>query len=386
MKAIKNLSILAVIAVVFTACFNFDEPERFELREPSDRSKIITIDSLKRMLWTLPNSFNPIGQAWEATVWSAEIPYDVYIEGRIISDDRDGNFFNQILIQDSTSGINVRIGRTGLYNFYRRGQTIYVRMQGLTLAFRRGMYEIGDIPDQGYLSHPRWREPRTSNPANFPTTTINIPLFIERHILVGTQAQGGVQIPPHPITLDTFPRMTENRPPRWHVPNNGRYNMVLGTLVKIENVRHVGTNDFFGMFWENIDGFVYPEQISLRLDEEYLRDNPIRTWALTAQDASRIMFREYLDQSFLGERRGPPSNSGLSVTQLFEEISTGEIIRVRTSGFARFAGEAIPEGPMTLIGVLSLNTDRHGSWFSRGQNDFPDYQIALRDLRDVIIP
>ncbi|MCL2413046.1 MAG: DUF5689 domain-containing protein, partial [Bacteroidales bacterium] len=70
---------------------------------------------------------------------------------------------------------------------------------------------------------------------------------------------------------------------------------------------------------------------------------------------------------------------------VFEEIETGELIRVRTSGFARFAGDRIPEGPFDLIGVLSLHTDRHGSWFGRGQNDFPDYQIAIRDLRDVII-
>ena len=377
MKAIKNLSIFAIIAVVFTACFNFDEPEKIGPREPSDSSKIITIDSLKRMLWDLPNTFNPIGQAWEATVHAAQIPYDVYIQGRIISDDRDGNFFNQIFIQDETSGINVRIGRTGLYNFYRRGQTIYVRMQGLTLAFRRGMYEIGDGPDQGY-----WPIPRTSNPANFPTTAITVPAFINHHILAGQQ--NDVQVPPQFITLDTFPRMTVSDGPRWHVPNNGRYNMTLGKLVRINNVRHVGINDFFGMYWEILEGNTVPEQISLRLDEEYVQNNPIRTWALNAQDASRITFRAYLDQTFIGYRRAP-SGSGLSVTQVFEEIETGELIRVRTSGFARFAGNTIPEGPIDLIGVLSLHTDRHGSWFGRGSGDFPDYQLAIRDLRDVII-
>jgi len=347
MKAIKNISILAIIAVIFTACFNFDDPERFEPREPSDRSNIITIDSLKRMLWTLDNSFNPIGQAHETTVHAAVIPHDVYIQGRIISDDRDGNFFNQIFIQDETSGINVRIGRTGLYNFYRRGQTIYVRMQGLTLAFRRGMYEIGDIPDP--------------NAPNFPTTVINIPRFIYNHILAGPQHPAPV--PPQVVSMNTFPRIGQDG----RVPNDGRYNMMLGTLVQINNVTHVGTNDFFGNIWE---GGI---QIALRLEDSVHRLSEINTWALSAQDASRIVFD--------GGIRAP-SGSALTVTHFFTDAA-GDTLRVRTSGFARFAGDTIPQGPVDLVGVLSLHSGRLGTWFGRGNNHFPDYQLAIRDLRDV---
>lgn len=67
---------------------------------------------------------------------------DTTIYGIVTADDRSGNFYHQIIIQDSTGGIVIALQATNLYNDYPIGRKIYVNLKGLTLINYKGVPEI----------------------------------------------------------------------------------------------------------------------------------------------------------------------------------------------------------------------------------------------------
>lgn len=74
-----------------------------------------------------------------------QISTDLVIGGVVTSDDRAGNFYKNLFLQDSTGGIELKLARTGLYNDYRRGQRILVRCKGLYLGDYGEQIQLGSI-------------------------------------------------------------------------------------------------------------------------------------------------------------------------------------------------------------------------------------------------
>ena len=183
LKPISTLSLLAIIAIVFNACFKFDDPPR---QEPAtfDSGKITSIADFK----ALYTAGRPV-----------TIQDSIIISGKVVSSDRGGNFFRELFIQDETGGIKIKLRRSGLHNFYRLGQTIYVNCLCLTLGAYAGTMELGT---------------QSVDPRN-ETGFIEDPWMIDRHILPGIQ---GSPVEPNMITLSELNRD------------------LIGTLVKIENL------------------------------------------------------------------------------------------------------------------------------------------------------
>ena len=67
----------------------------------------------------------------------------VIIEGYVISDDKAGNFYKSFYIQDETGGIEIKLGKTTIYNDYKRGQRVVVVCNGLFLGEYGGMKQLG---------------------------------------------------------------------------------------------------------------------------------------------------------------------------------------------------------------------------------------------------
>ncbi len=83
-----------------------------------------------------------------------EITEDIIVSGVVIADDRSGNFFRALLIQDSTAGIEIRLNETDLFNEYGVGRRIFVRCQGLWLGDFAGITQLGagtELDDRGEL-------------------------------------------------------------------------------------------------------------------------------------------------------------------------------------------------------------------------------------------
>lgn len=74
---------------------------------------------------------------------SARILGDSTIYGIVVGDDRTGNIYKQIYIQDSSQrGLVILIDRTNLYGDYPVGRKIYINLKGLSLVNYRGLPEI----------------------------------------------------------------------------------------------------------------------------------------------------------------------------------------------------------------------------------------------------
>lgn len=82
---------------------------------------------------------------------AVEITDDAIIEGVVGCDDRSGNYYQQIAIQDSTGGVLLRLGSSNLYNDYPVGRKVYVKLKGLYLGQYNGTLQFGGGLDSSYL-------------------------------------------------------------------------------------------------------------------------------------------------------------------------------------------------------------------------------------------
>ncbi|MES2702298.1 MAG: DUF5689 domain-containing protein [Bacteroidota bacterium] len=67
---------------------------------------------------------------------------DTTVYGIVVADDRSGNIYKKIFIQDSSGGMQLIIDRSYLYGDYPVGRKVYVHLKGLSLTNYKGTPEI----------------------------------------------------------------------------------------------------------------------------------------------------------------------------------------------------------------------------------------------------
>ncbi len=74
---------------------------------------------------------------------------DLVISAIVTADDKSGNFYKQIIIQDTTGGIALLLEGSNIYNDYPIGRRIFIKLKGLYLTQYRGVYQIAAaiLPD-----------------------------------------------------------------------------------------------------------------------------------------------------------------------------------------------------------------------------------------------
>ncbi len=77
-----------------------------------------------------------------------EIDEEFNIGGVVVADDESGNFYKQIVIQDNTGGILVRLNAIGLYNDFPIGSRVVIKCQGLSLGYYEGLPQLNGSPGQ----------------------------------------------------------------------------------------------------------------------------------------------------------------------------------------------------------------------------------------------
>ncbi len=115
------------ITLLITAC-----RKKTEDAPPTGEADIVantTISALKARLTT--------------TGTTVAITDEVVISGIVSCDDRSGNFYQQIAIQDETGGILLRLAGNSLFTKYPVGRRIYVKCKGLYLGEYGRMIQIG---------------------------------------------------------------------------------------------------------------------------------------------------------------------------------------------------------------------------------------------------
>lgn len=75
------------------------------------------------------------------------IDSDVIVAGIVVMDDRSGNYYKKLVIQDSTGGIELLAGQNNLYNDYPVGRKVYVKCKGLFPGSDGLNPQLGYTPD-----------------------------------------------------------------------------------------------------------------------------------------------------------------------------------------------------------------------------------------------
>ena len=73
------------------------------------------------------------------------ITTDLIISGTVIADDKSGNLYKEIYIQDATGGLAIELNGTNLYTSYPIGRKVYIKCKGLYLSDYAGMIQLGVI-------------------------------------------------------------------------------------------------------------------------------------------------------------------------------------------------------------------------------------------------
>lgn len=77
---------------------------------------------------------------------------DLIVQAYVISSDETGNFYKTISLQDKvenpTTGIQIEIDGSNLYNAYPLGAQVQINLKGLVVASDRGLLKIGSVDPQ----------------------------------------------------------------------------------------------------------------------------------------------------------------------------------------------------------------------------------------------
>eukprot|EP01034_Spumella_vulgaris_P006617 gene6617-8418_t len=126
--------VVALVVTTLSSCIkdNYDEPPV----NGSDPNLTVT-----HTIRNLKHLFNGTS--------SVQITDDVIIAGVIAADDRSGNFYKTLVIQDSTAGITIRLDESGLFNNYMVGRRVFIKCKGLYLGAYNGLIQLGAAATAG---------------------------------------------------------------------------------------------------------------------------------------------------------------------------------------------------------------------------------------------
>lgn len=130
-----TIYIISIIAgiVLLASCNRWDDPE-FEIPVYTGPAANHTIQDIKNMHTSL-------GTGAQDSICSWDEPF--IVKAVVVSSDQGGNCYKYMTIQDETGGIEISIDRSGLYNDYPVGQTIYLDCRGLIVGDYHNKYQIG---------------------------------------------------------------------------------------------------------------------------------------------------------------------------------------------------------------------------------------------------
>ena len=71
------------------------------------------------------------------------ITTDIIISGVVVADDKSGNLYKQLYIEDSTGGLQVLLDANSLYGTYPVGRKVFIKCNGLCITDYNGTMELG---------------------------------------------------------------------------------------------------------------------------------------------------------------------------------------------------------------------------------------------------
>ena len=339
---------------VFTGKYPAPEPERYWSDE--DFGRITSIADLV--------SGYTIGQP--------KVLGSTVIKGTVSTTDRPGNFYKSFYIQDETGGIEIKIGKNGLYNDYLLGQTVYVYCEDLTLGMYG--YKSGNYGGMG-MAQLGFSDPSGS----YETSYMEIPLLIDAHVLRGNPSEL------HPVTPAVITSASQLPNPKTATQATSK---LIGSMVTLKGLTY--GNEVFCLLYldSNQDKNSYTNRVFLSSSNSGDPTCGITTWAMSKEKMTEYLYSGIWDECkvgsgntyaedeegntlTVGSYRGENGlydasingfngieRTAYSVSQYFKLGSTD--IQIRTSGFCKFCDVEIDpdvlsgKATIDVTGVLTL--------------------------------
>ena len=339
---------------VFTGKYPAPEPERYWSDE--DFGRITSIADLV--------SGYTIGQPKLLT--------NTVIKGVVTTTDRPGNFYKSFYIQDETGGIEIKVGKNGLYNDYLLGQTVYVDCEDLTLGMYG--YKSGNYGGMG-MAQLGFSDPSGS----YETSYMEIPLLIDAHVLRGNPSEL------HPVTPAVITSASQLPNPKTATQATSK---LIGSMVTLKGLTY--GNEVFCLLYldSNQDKKSYTNRVFLSSSNSSDPTCGITTWAMSKEKMTEYLYSGIWDECkvgsgntyaedeegntlTVGSYRGENGlydasingfngieRTAYSVSQYFKLGSTD--IQIRTSGFCKFCDVEIDPDVLSgratidVTGVLTL--------------------------------
>ena len=356
---------------VFTGKYPAPEPERYWSDE--DFGRITSIADLV--------SGYTIGQP--------KVLGSTVIKGTVSTTDRPGNFYKSFYIQDETGGIEIKVGKNGLYNDYLLGQTVYVDCEDLTLGMYG--YKSGNYGGMG-MAQLGFSDPTGS----YETSYMEIPLLIDAHVLRGNPSEL------HPVTPAVITSASQLPNPKTATQAT---NKLIGSMVTLKGLTY--GNEVFCLLYldSNQDKKSYTNRVFLSSSNSSDPTCGITTWAMSKEKMTEYLYSGIWDECkvgsgntyaedeegntlTVGSYRGENGlydasingfngieRTAYSVSQYFKLGSTD--IQIRTSGFCKFCDVEIDPDVLSgkaTIDVTGVLTLYQGS-----------FQLVVNNIDDITV-
>jgi len=305
----KKIILFAIIsfAALAAGCERFDEPEAYvpvtDADITADGYTFMSITDFKQQYYyaTYPTP--------GSTVAGVKITNKVALKGKVISSDESGNIYRSLYIQQvdsenrlTTGAIEIKVGKSAMYNTYKYGQIVYIKADGLVLGNYRNMLSLGgaSVGDDA---------------AKYSNGYIDVASTVNAKVLRGAYA-GITDSEVFTVTSSNVATVFANNKP------------YLGCLIQFngltshwgDDVKVGGYSDSYYPSYYDSDKVIYNAQY----------DEGKETWAYSKYDSSTKKSYSYYGSA------------------LFLCGSTSYPFVVRTSGYSKFALEPVPANGKTV--------------------------------------
>ncbi len=147
-KIVLSLLSLTFLVLVFDSCVRDTDYETPQISctepdiDPASMTDIAAVLSNWHTLNQAPNDRNVLE-------FASVNDDSVYLTGYVVSNDKTGNFYHELFIQDDLTdphhAIKLAIDQRSLFTRYDMGRKLYVKLNGLGLNKVHGEYVIGEI-------------------------------------------------------------------------------------------------------------------------------------------------------------------------------------------------------------------------------------------------
>lgn len=386
----KLTRIFALMAVALMAVGCYEEhtyvaprevmtDETFETMFPE--AEHITIAELKHAFGTISNT--GVNSGWNNTVYKliGEDIFegrDVYIKGKVVSDDDEGNVYKSLYIQDETTGIELKLNNNvGLR--YKYGSWVYVRLTGLYLGNYRMMLSLGGRPSES------WN--KAGEHKYYANSNIELQEVIDRHVFAGKRTDINVgdfgewlRYAPNvdiiTVTPENYEEVFSTEEMEFTSSTGETFKMVRRELMFGRLMRFEGLECHYAGV-TNQDGVTNPAMKSGSFDNIY------PSWLYT--DPRPTVSKPWYHWAFKEEITGRSLYGSVLFTYnpSATVCSADGVYALRTSGYSRFARRNVCKDgeKATITAIYGIYAQR--SDYAGNADDYASYQLTISRFSDI---